>query len=726
MIGSRMEGRALVAAASTRTLRQLQSTKAGESYQERLWELYEILGPVHYGCGFKRNAATKVTYFAAEIQEPGEDPVPTENPAAIEAFDRLQSRFGGFEEIIGELMIHWNVAGEGYLVGQERDGEQWDVWSALEVNVARNARGLKKDDDVLDLQEGDVVVRVWRPSPLRRSVADSPLRSVQVQCEQLLLLNEQIGATAMSRLPAGLLLMPSELSFGAPASEPPDTGANMGGDAFQKEVIEIITSAVNDPGSAARVSPAVVRGKSDYLKEIRLIDFARDMDATFAAMRDELLRMIASGLDLPSEILTGLAELNHWSLWGIDESAAKMHVDPDVLGILDSLTRGYLWPSLTVGLMEGGAGMTMEAARQFVIWRDFADLTSKPVTLDQSLELFKEGVVSDAYVRRVANVPDEDAGDGVASAKVPQPQPAGPDNVEQIPPALAASNYTFTVPMVAASGIKLDGLAEIDRSLAGKIIEASEGAFHRALERAGAKIRLKAKKDRTIASQIDGLANAAVTYRLGPRLVEQLQLTEEQLLPADTFDPLRERLSRLVADAQAQRRSELSQLIEKPLPETPDEERDRASAIQMFVAALFALASARLFTPAPEPDPAETGEVSDALAPGELVYALLTQAGGGGNVTEFTPETPRGLALGQRTRASLIDNGFLITSETWQYGFPSREFPGHRALNGQTFESREAPSLLVSPLYSWLGVSHYFPGDHRGCLCQIVPTVEVE
>jgi hypothetical protein len=288
--------------------------------------------------------------------------------------------------------------------------------------------------------------------------------------------------------------------------------------------------------------------------------------------------------------------------------------------------------------------------------------------------------------------------------------------------------------IVASGSLSLTSLADIDRTLADRIIEASEAAFRRALERAGAKIRLAAKKDRAITSNIDGLANHLVTQRLGPRLIEQLQLTGDQLLPADTFDALKERLDALVAQAQEARRQELARVVKKPIEEVPAEEEERFSAIQMFIAALFALAAPRLFTPAPELDPAETGEINDVLTPGELVYSMLTTAGGGGVLTEFksqgpqttfTPETPRGLALGQRTRASLKDNGFLITSETWRYGFPSREFPAHRNLSGLTFESRESPSLLVSPVYAWLGVSHYFPGDHKGCLCQIVPTIEL-
>lgn len=572
-------------------------------------------------------------------------------------------------------------------------------------------------------------------------------------------MNEQIGATAMSRLPAGMLLVPSELSFGSPMSEPPDTGANIAGDAFQGELIQVITAAVDEAGSASRVTPMVVRGRAEYLKEIRLIDFARDMDATFAAMREELLRMIASGLDIPAEILTGLADLNHWSLWGVEESAAKMHIDPDVLLILDSITRGYLWPALNMG----------EEGRRFVIWRDFADLTSRPINLEQAQQMLDRNVVNADYVRRIANAGEDDAPDdempsdyaqkitssgelfragfkaesilaslglppiehtGLAPITLQRPEdaasiveeptaPAGPDNVEIGPPPEPAPEV-----IVASGGLALTSLADIDRTLADRIIEASEGAFARALERAGAKIRLAAKKDRTITSQIDGLPNSKVTYRLGPGLTEQLQLTEDQLLPQDTFDPLKDRVTKLVTDAQEARRKEVSTILGFEVTEKPEEEDDRDLAIALFIAALFQVASLRLFTPGPDPDPAETGEFSDTLVNGEMVYSLLTTAGGGGADIFFTPETPRGLALGQRTRASLIDNGFLITSETWQYGYPSVEFPPHRALNGLAFESREAPSLRVSPVYAWLGNSFYYPGDHEGCRCQIVPTVE--
>ena len=288
-----------------------------------------------------------------------------------------------------------------------------------------------------EITPDDYLLRIWYADPEHRDDPDSPLRSVAAQCEQLLLLNDQIGATARSRVPAGLLLLPDELSFPLPAEDAPDTGANADNDPFMGEIIEIITTAIADADSAARVAPNVIRGPAELLKEVRMIDFARDMDEVFANMREELLRQIAGGINLPAEILTGLADLNHWSLWGVDESTAKHHVDPDVLHILSGLTKGYLWPALEE------SGMGRDEARRFRIWRDYSDLTSRPITVEQAIALNENGIINDEYVRRVANVPEDMAGEGRPTV----PEPINPDDprVNREPPEnIAASNYTVT------------------------------------------------------------------------------------------------------------------------------------------------------------------------------------------------------------------------------------------------------------------------------------------
>ena len=113
----------------------------------------------------------------------------------------------------------------------------------------------------------------------------------------------------------------------------------------------------------------------------------------------------------------------------------------------------------------------------------------------------------------------------------------------------------------------------------------------------------------------------------------------------------------------------------------------------MFITALIAAATARLFTDSPDVDPADTGEFSEEIATGQMVTELLTRAGGA-PVSTFTPETPRGLALGARTRAALRDNGYRIEAETWKWGYyrtPQTPYEPHLNLNGTTVEDREDP-----------------------------------
>lgn len=657
MYGTNSPPRALIAAASRVTLGKMQ--RVGEPWQENLWDIYERLGPVWYGMNFKRNAAMRVNYFAAEITEDYEEPIPTENQQVIDAVDRL----GNLGEIVGDFTIQENVAGEGFLFG--RDDEDFTVYSSLEVNQKRR-ENLITDEDYL--------LRIWRTSPKKRKDPDSSLRSVQAQCEQLLLLNDEIGATAMSRIPAGFFLVPNELSFATHAEDYPEPE----GDEFMAEIIEIATTAINDPDSAARVAPNVIRGPAEFLKEVRYVDISRQMDETFANMREELLRQIAGGINLPAEILTGLADLNHWSLWGVDESTAKHHVDPDVLHILAGLTEGYLYPYLEEA--------SVSDFKRYLIWRDYSDLTSRPLSVEQALAMNEAGIVNDEYVRRVANVPEDMAGDGQ-----PRGQLINPDiQSNREPPALVAA------------GVNLKPLEDIDRRLATEITEASEAAFERALERAGAKVRTKTQKDRQISAAIEGVDNLDVTRHLGHGRIETLQLTADQLIPADTFDNLSRRLKKLVKRGQIQTRDELEAMLGVTLEEFNDD------GVDIFIAALLTAATARLFTASPDRDPAETGEFSEEISTASMVVDLLTRAGG----AEPGPETARGLALGERTRAAFRDAGYRVEATTWQWGYwrtPQNRYEPHYNLDGEQS-------------FGQLEINGYYPGDHNGCSCELVPT----
>ena len=63
----------------------------------------------------------------------------------------------------------------------------------------------------------DAIIRSYRPHPRYHDQADSPVRSALPILREIALLNQHIGAQARSRLAgAGLLIVPSEVSFAAP------------------------------------------------------------------------------------------------------------------------------------------------------------------------------------------------------------------------------------------------------------------------------------------------------------------------------------------------------------------------------------------------------------------------------------------------------------------------------------------------------------------------------
>lgn len=743
-----------------------------------MWRFYEDLGSVHYGVNFKKNAATKVRFFAAEHDPDVDDPIETDNQQAIDTVGRLRSRFGDINEIVAELMVHINLVGEGYLVGIDGlEGEEWDVWSVEEVQAAANANMPLPDQAVL---EGDTyAARIWRPSPRNRHLADAPLRPVRQQCEQLLLLDDSISALARSRLSAGLFYIPSELDIGDQT-------------AFEDEVIAVLTTPIKDSESAARWAPGIIRGPAEFSDKFAQFTFGRDIDPVFAALREELVRAIAAGLDLPAEIVTGMGDMTHWNAWMLDESAFRDHIDPDLILIMESLTRGYLQPALIEG------GMADEEADRYLIWRDLSDLGQRPPTIPEATALWDRGILSNDYMLGLVNATEEDApevapntsdagavpavGEGIARGEPGQdqtvsmgaeteplaqrvnavgilirsgfdpeaalkamglppithlgflpvtiktdvpPDPAAAILDPNAPPPEAKTPAANPFPQVEVETIvaaapklrPLTELANIDRMLLERITEASEAGFNRVLERAGAKIRSHAKKDRAISASIDRIPNDQVTLHLGEALTRQLQITPQDLVPEDSFDPLTKRLRVIMAGAAEQVAETLEGLTgEKP---EPDDSRIQA-AITAFVATLSAFALRLLFKPQ-EPGP---GEVGTSVIPATMVEDMLTQAGGA--IPTAGPSNVRGFATGADSLEWITGHGIRLAGHQWEYGDAStrhRPFPPHRALNGVQFTDWDDPRLQTPASASFLNVGHMFPGDHFLCQCSTVPVI---
>ncbi len=702
--------KALVSAATKVRIERLTTGQIPtETWQQSMWAIYDVTPEVHYGLNFKRASASKMRYFAAEwSDDPEAEPVPTENRQVIEAVERLDQG-QGLEDMVGESMIHLDVAGEELVIGRgfDRD-EEWAAWSPLELASNQQVQE--------EMRNGTAVAyRIWRPHPRDGRRADSPLRAVEQVAEELANLSSLGLAQARSRIPAKILVLAQDMMLIQDGSNPNPN------DSIAEILGKMMIQPITDPSSAGAVAPIVIEAPRDMVGQGTgwdVIDLARDI-ADLSEREERLIRRLAAGLDLPAEVILGMAEMNHWSAWLVDEASIKTHVDPTVRLVIDGLTRAYLRPMLEE--------MRVPDPDRYLIWRDYSALVQHPDRSSSALELYDRAELKGETLRQVHGFGDEDEPDDEERERILAN--LGKTTTELIDASTTREEAPeLDGPIVAAlpapKAVTLSALADVDDRLLDSLTEATEAAVQKAMERAGARLRNQntIRSDKTLTASIQGVDNRLVPFTLGQRLTYQL-VPEGELVGPDDFKQLGEQAERILSRGQDRTARQLEQL-----GATPPSEQERRSwlrrAVDLIVTTAVTLTTRRLFTPNATPDPVEQdAEAGDVNVPAADMWNVLTVAGGG-EPGSFQPDQPRGLALGPEARERIAQAGYTTEAYEWRYGDPGTRrtnFPPHEALNGTRFTSWTAEALVSYT--TWLAVTHYYPGDHRGCRCQAVPVV---
>jgi hypothetical protein len=193
-------------------------------------------------------------------------------------------------------------------------------------------------------------------------------------CAELLLLNRTFRATARSRLNAGALYLPDGLSVAAQGDpdQPydsdnelnPNFTAEEAEDEFEEQLIDAMTTPIRDEESASAVVPLIIRGPAELGDKIKQFKFERSFDPSLAERSDRVLERILQGLDVPKDVVTGLANVKYSNALQIDEALYKAHIEPMMLLICDALTVVYLRPYLIA------QGYSITDVEKIVIWYD--------------------------------------------------------------------------------------------------------------------------------------------------------------------------------------------------------------------------------------------------------------------------------------------------------------------------------------------------------------------
>lgn len=370
------------------------------SWQQEAWAIYDQVGELRYASNLYANGLSRIRLeLARKTPDAGGygdavrlcDLKEGDLSDSDKLIKQVLSDFTA-EQSLTEMQRLWGlnkfVVGEALLVGKPVRGRRgrrrklldyaWELYS--KEDVQRKNGGIV----VLEGEEYDerdlMLIRVWQPHPRRKLEADSPVRATLPILRELIGLTMFVSAIIDSRLAgAGVLILPTSATV-LGGTAPEDDSEE---DPVVAAIIEAMITPIKDRDSAASVVPLILTVPDEAADLVRHMSFASPLDAAAKDLRDEAIRRVALGMDMPPEQLLGLGSSSHWNAWAVQEDTVKLHLIPgvDILGT--AIFDEFLYPVLLeLGMSEDEVDL--------YFFEPVADsLISRPNHFDEALELFK-------------------------------------------------------------------------------------------------------------------------------------------------------------------------------------------------------------------------------------------------------------------------------------------------------------------------------------------------
>lgn len=766
-----------VVAASSRIDLSARSSRhsAKATWQDEAWGYFDSVPEIKESIRYRANQMGRLRLFVAVANpEPGGEPIPVEDPdsgvpnavamTATAELGRLRSRFGGLGEILRQLDMNLEVAGEAWLVGRgERiietkgiDGtitqtftpEEWRIHSVSEVDHQGSKWIIKSSPNdtkgtPID-EELDSIDRIWLPHPEYYDLADSPLKALRADCQALQVLSAQVLAEANSRQSAGAFTIPNELSFGPVSASWSEDGGEADEDPFMDALTAALTDPITDPTSAASVMPMLIRGPAEFLGPdvLRRIDFARDTGAGIEERISARIARIARGLNLPVEKVMGLVGTTFANAAQVDEDEFNDYLQPSAEITVHGLTAAFL-----VHQMAANPAIGPEWASQMFVWYDPTTLMASPdLAANADAALAAMAIGTEAY-RRAKGWSEADAPDPVdllAWVALRRGQLSPQMTADALaqggigdPIVVSAEPDGPTSGQITAAGTRRPrtrdygrALVTIDADLRSRLIGAADGAMSTALTRAGNRLRSKANGTEASAA-LRGIAPHRAFAHLGETLSAAILGEVDPL--AGAWDFLEQRFMEWGASAQADA-LDLASLVASGFSTAERQTlmlrqaENLTEAWQWMREALDVEAMSVLFGPDLIP---MAGETLGTTVPTALIRQAMARAGGATGLTTSGSSawvamsnlgtTPLGgIATGELLMGAMLDAGASVEGYQWVYGPARRKTPfePHAALDGAEFIHFDDPVLANTA--GWPETAYFLPGDHAGCVCDVV------
>ncbi|RPJ77437.1 MAG: hypothetical protein EHM24_00030 [Acidobacteria bacterium] len=376
-----------------------------EGWQNQAWNFWETTGELRYVAQWTGNVLSRANLVPAKREGRMLVPIMDAKDPATEAMEALYGGPQGQAQMLQLFGIHTTVAGEVYIVNRAAR-DDWNCLAAGKVtqlgNGASGTVRLQADFGTEggpeSLSPQDLVIRTWTPHPRDPTRPDSPVRANLNTLGQIRSYDAHINAQVRSRLAGnGILFLSNEVDFPVPAGADP---AASPATHFMKMLAEAMMTPIENPEDPSALVPIVAMVPTDSLGKNEWIKFWTDLDEKVVEMRDAAIKRLALGLDVPPEVLLGVADANHWNAWLSEESAVKAHLEPKLAIIAYALTEQYLQPALK--------GLVPDAEDYFVI-ADTSGIRLRPNRSQEAIELYDRGELSGIALRRETGFQQEDA-----------------------------------------------------------------------------------------------------------------------------------------------------------------------------------------------------------------------------------------------------------------------------------------------------------------------------
>lgn len=395
----------------------------GEGWQRVALDMYDAVPELRAAARITGQAMSQCRLVVARMTdgEPApldigtlENPGPDVDHPAQRLLENFAGGQGGQAAWLDMLGVHLTVTGESISVGAldttvENPSRvaEWSTYSPEQV-TARNKTIVVKTDDTMhgdvevnEEEDGVTAIRIWRPHPRHSWQADSAARAALGAMNEIILYDQHIESSAISRLiSAGLLCIPDGMTLPGLLAE--DDSDDVDVDPFMRFLMTTMSTAIKDRQSAAARVPILLRGDKEDIAAITQVMFSTPFDEKVLELREAAIRRLSVAVDMPSEMLTGLGALQHWTGALVTQDWVNNYLQALMQLACGSITTGWLQKALVE--TEGKSAEWDD----IIIWFDSSAVRVRENIGPETQWSWENGLVSDDTVRRVFGFDDSD------------------------------------------------------------------------------------------------------------------------------------------------------------------------------------------------------------------------------------------------------------------------------------------------------------------------------